>query len=119
MSNEARAIDLFDLTGRVAVVTGGSRGLGREMVMALAQQGADVVIASRKIENCQAVAREVEAIGRRALPFAYHAADWDGAGVLAEVVYSEFGRARSYSCPPSHHSGRARTRSCTALPRRA
>ena len=90
--SDARAIDLFDLTGRVAVVTGGSRGLGREMVLAFAQQGADVVIASRKIENCQAVAGEVEAIGRRALPFAYHAADWGGAAALAEAVYSEFGR---------------------------
>ncbi len=47
---------LFDLTGRVAVVTGGSRGLGREMVLAFAERGADVVIASRKLDACEALA---------------------------------------------------------------
>ncbi|MGH3208173.1 MAG: SDR family NAD(P)-dependent oxidoreductase, partial [Trebonia sp.] len=52
---------LFDLTGKVALVTGGSRGLGREMVLAFAAAGADVVIASRKLDNCQALAEEVEA----------------------------------------------------------
>src|SRR5215211_5095271 len=84
--------DLFDMTGKVAVVTGGSRGLGREMVMAFAEHGADVVIASRKLENCEAVAEEVRKLGRRALPLAYHAASWDGAGELADAVYAEFGR---------------------------
>nr|NKB42104.1 SDR family NAD(P)-dependent oxidoreductase [Ilumatobacter sp.] len=70
-------ISKFNMTGKVAVVTGGSRGLGRQMVLAFAEQGADVVIASRKIENCEAVAGEVKALGRTALPVAYHAADWE------------------------------------------
>jgi NAD(P)-dependent dehydrogenase (short-subunit alcohol dehydrogenase family) len=83
--------DLFDLTGKVAVVTGGSRGLGREMVLAFAERGADVVIASRKLDNCQAVAVEVEAMGRRALPLAYHAASWQGADELAAAAYDHFG----------------------------
>jgi NAD(P)-dependent dehydrogenase (short-subunit alcohol dehydrogenase family) len=83
---------LFDLTGRVAVVTGGSRGLGREMVLAFARHGADVVIASRKLEGCAAVAREVEALGRRALPVAYHAGDWDDSDRLHQTVYEQFGR---------------------------
>ena len=65
--------DLFELTGRVAVVTGGSRGLGREMVLAFAEHGADVVIASRKLANCEAVAEEVRAMGRRALPMVNNA----------------------------------------------
>jgi NAD(P)-dependent dehydrogenase (short-subunit alcohol dehydrogenase family) len=83
---------LFDLTGRVAVVTGGSRGLGREMVLAFAEHGADVVIASRKLDGCAAVAREVEALGRRALPVAYHAGSWDDSDRLYETTYAEFGR---------------------------
>ncbi len=85
------ALDMFDLTGKVAVVTGGSRGLGREMVLAFAAQGADVVIASRKLANCEAVAAEVRALGRRALAVAYHAASWDGADQLADEAYAQFG----------------------------
>jgi NAD(P)-dependent dehydrogenase (short-subunit alcohol dehydrogenase family) len=84
--------DLFDLTGRVAVVTGGSRGLGRQMVLAFAEHGADVVIASRKLENCEEVARTVEGLGRRALPLAYHAGDWAASDELYETVYEQFGR---------------------------
>ena len=83
--------DLFELTGRVAIVTGGSRGLGREMVLAFAEHGADVVIASRKLDNCEAVAQEVRALGRRALPIAYHAGSWADADRLAEAAYAEFG----------------------------
>ncbi len=86
------AIDRFDMSGKIAVVTGGSRGLGREMVLAFAEQGADVVIASRKLENCETVAREVEALGRQALPIAYHAAEWDAADRLADAVRDRFGR---------------------------
>ena len=84
--------DLFDLSGRVAVVTGGSRGLGREMVLAFAERGADVVIASRKLDACEAVAREVGALGRRAMAIGYHAGKWADANRLYEEVYDEFGR---------------------------
>ncbi len=85
--------DLFDLTGKVAVVTGGSRGLGREMVLAFAQQGADVVIASRKLDACEQLATEVtERTGRRALGVAYHAGSWADSDRLAATVYDEFGR---------------------------
>jgi len=83
--------DLFDMTGKVAVVTGGSRGLGREMVLAFADRGADVVIASRKLGNCEAVADEVRERGRNALAVAYHAASWQGADDLAAVAYRTFG----------------------------
>ncbi len=88
----ARYRDLFDMTGKVAIVTGGSRGLGRQMVLAFAEHGADVVIASRKLDNCEQVAEEVRAMGRRALAVAYHAGSWSDADRLAEVAYAEFGR---------------------------
>ena len=83
---------LFDFTGKVVLVTGGSRGLGYEMVKAFAERGADVVIASRKIENCEAVAEEVRALGRRALAVQVHAARWDSIDELIERTYAEFGR---------------------------
>jgi NAD(P)-dependent dehydrogenase (short-subunit alcohol dehydrogenase family) len=83
----------FDLTDRVAVVTGGSRGLGREMVLGLARAGADVVIASRKLDACEALAHEVRAVtGRRALPVACHVGRWDDIGALAETAYAELGK---------------------------
>src|SRR3546814_13218742 len=68
--------DLVDLGGKVALVTGGSRGLGYEMVKAFAAHGADVIVTSRKIENCRAVAAEVEAMGRPALDYGCHVARW-------------------------------------------
>lgn len=89
---------LFDLSGRVAVVTGGSRGLGREIALGYAQAGADVVIASRKLDACEAVAEEVRAVGRRAFPFAYHAGHWDEADRLADAAYAEFGRVDILVC---------------------
>jgi NAD(P)-dependent dehydrogenase (short-subunit alcohol dehydrogenase family) len=83
---------LFDLTGKVALVTGGSRGLGREMVLAFAAAGADVVIASRKLAACEALAEEVEANGRRALPVACHVGHWEECDELASRSYDHFGK---------------------------
>ena len=82
----------FDLSGRVALVTGGSRGLGRQMVRAFAEHGADVIIASRKLDNCEAAAAEMRALGRRALAVEVHAAKWDAIDRLIDVSYAEFGR---------------------------
>ncbi len=83
---------LFDLSGKVALVTGGSRGLGLETVRTLARHGADVVIVSRKLESCEAAAREVEALGRRALPIAAHMGRWAEIDAMVERAYREFGR---------------------------
>ena len=83
---------LFDLTGKVVLVTGGSRGLGLEMVRAFAKAGADLIISSRKLDACEAVAVEVRKLGRRALPFAAHAAKWAEIDLLIEAAYAEFGR---------------------------
>ncbi len=82
----------FDFTGKIALVTGGSRGLGREMVLALAERGADCIIASRKLDNCERVADEVRALGRRALAVETHAARWDSIDALTVRAYTEFGR---------------------------
>jgi NAD(P)-dependent dehydrogenase (short-subunit alcohol dehydrogenase family) len=86
------AKDLFDLTGKVALVTGGSRGLGLEMVRAFAEHGADVIIASRKLDACEAAAAEVRKLGRRALAHAAHVAKWPEIDGLIEAAYAEFGR---------------------------
>lgn len=84
--------DLFSLAGKVALVTGGSRGLGRQMVLAFAAAGADVVITSRKAEACEAVAKEVAALGRRALAVSCHVGKWDRIDALVEAAYAEFGK---------------------------
>ncbi len=86
-------MELFDLTNKVALVTGGSRGLGREIVKALAQAGADVVITSRKMDACEALATEVETeTGRKALPYACHVGYWDQLDGLVSAAYKRFGK---------------------------
>lgn len=81
------------LQDKVVVVTGGSRGLGRAMVRAFAAHGADVVIASRKIDSCQELAAQVEAEhGCRALPVACNVSSWEQCDHLVDTVYREFGR---------------------------
>ena len=84
--------DSFDLTDRVAVITGGSRGLGREMALAFARHGADVVIASRKVDACHELAEEITSTtGRKAIGVACHVGRWSDCDALYERVYDEMG----------------------------
>ncbi|HUR73566.1 MAG TPA: SDR family oxidoreductase [Sporichthya sp.] len=83
---------VVDLTGRVALITGGTRGLGYEIARAYAEHGADVVIASRKPEACAAVAAELwQKTGRRVLGVPTHVGNWAECDRLVEAAYEEFG----------------------------
>jgi NAD(P)-dependent dehydrogenase (short-subunit alcohol dehydrogenase family) len=83
---------VIELAGKVAVVTGGSRGIGRAVSEGLARAGADVVVASRKLESCERAAAELaDATGRRVLPVRCHVGEWDDCNALVDAVYREFG----------------------------
>jgi NAD(P)-dependent dehydrogenase (short-subunit alcohol dehydrogenase family) len=82
----------FRLDGKVAVVTGGSKGLGRAMALGFAESGADVVVSSRKLDECEKVAAEVRALGRRALAVSCHVGDWAQCDALIGATVAEFGR---------------------------
>ena len=85
-------IDMFEMTGKVVVVTGGSRGLGQQMALGFARQGADIVVASRKLDACEAVAEEIKALGGRALAYSCHVGQWDLLPGLVDAAYSRFGK---------------------------
>jgi NAD(P)-dependent dehydrogenase (short-subunit alcohol dehydrogenase family) len=92
-SNVGYADELFDLSGKVVVITGGSRGLGRQMAGACARLGADLVIASRKLDVCVDAALEIEAeTGRQAMPYALHVGRWAELQPFVEAVYDRFGQ---------------------------
>ena len=77
---------------KVVVITGGSKGLGRAMALGFAGVGADVVVASRKLEPCEQVAAEIRAMGRRALAVSCHVGDWQQCEDLVAATVAEFGR---------------------------
>jgi len=82
----------FSLEGKVALVAGGSRGMGRACALAFADAGADVAVSSRKQPDVDKVAEEIRAMGRRALPVAAHFAKLADSQRLVEAVKAEFGR---------------------------
>jgi NAD(P)-dependent dehydrogenase (short-subunit alcohol dehydrogenase family) len=84
--------DLFSLDGKVALVTGGSRGLGRQMCLAFARAGADIIVTSRDIGQCQRVAAEVADLGREALAVSCHVGRWGDIDALVEAAYQRFGK---------------------------
>lgn len=80
------------LAGKVALVTGATRGLGKAMAYALAEAGATVVVSSRKAEQCEAVAREIaDATGATTFPLALHVGDWDSIEPAVDTVIAELG----------------------------
>src|SRR5262245_42892566 len=83
-----RPAELFDLSGKVAVVTGGARGIGEALSWGLASAGADVVIASRNLERCEEVATDIaRATGRRTYARRLHVGHWDEIAPFAEDVW--------------------------------
>ena len=85
-------MSLFDLNGRVAVVTGGTTGLGHAIALGLAEAGADVVPSSRRLEQVSAVAGEVEALGRKSMRVASDVLDRPSVQALHDAVLKEFGK---------------------------
>ena len=86
------APDLFDLSGKTAVITGGSRGLGRGMALALASCGVDVALVSRTQSELEFVASEIREVGRRALAISADVADETKVKEVVETVLTEFDR---------------------------
>jgi gluconate 5-dehydrogenase len=83
---------LFDLTGKVAVVTGTSRGLGQYFARALARAGADIVMTSRRVKTLGAFQKEIEALGRRTLALELDVRDYASIQTMAQTAEKTFGR---------------------------
>src|SRR5215475_1197508 len=83
----------YDFTGKVVVITGGSRGLGHAMALGFAVAGANLVIASRKLDSCEATVEEIRALGSDASAHSMHVGKWDDCDRLADEVYARWGRA--------------------------
>jgi NAD(P)-dependent dehydrogenase (short-subunit alcohol dehydrogenase family) len=85
-------IPTLDASGKVVIVTGASKGLGRAMALGFAEAGADVVVASRKLDACEAVADEIRALGRQALAVSCHVGDWEQCRALIDTTVATFKR---------------------------
>ena len=84
--------DLFDLTGKIALVTGASRGIGEAAARLLAQQGAHVIISSRRQEGCEEVAASIQDEGGQATAYACHIGDMDQIEAIFSYIRQEHGR---------------------------
>ncbi len=83
----------FDLSGKVVLVTGGSRGLGLAMCQGFAEAGASVIVSSRKQDACNAAAAAIaEQTGQDCVGIVCHVGDWDACDALVDAVYERFGR---------------------------
>src|SRR6185369_5435440 len=86
------AHNFFDLTGKVAIITGTSRGLGQYMGRALARAGADLIITSRTLDTLQEFRSEIESLGRKALPLELDVRDFDSVQRMVEAAYEHYGK---------------------------
>lgn len=82
----------FDLSGKIAVVTGGSKGLGAQIIKDFANAGADMVIASRSLAKCEVIAQEVSQLGVRALPLKCDVSNVEDINRMYDQIVQEFGR---------------------------
>jgi len=85
-------MDMCSLNGKVALVTGGSRGIGRSIAVGLAKAGADVAVTSRKLPDLEKVAEEIKGLGRKSLAVAAHVGKVEEIPPLVKQVKGEFGR---------------------------
>src|ERR1700751_4301798 len=83
---------LFDLSGRAAIVTGGSIGLGRQMAQGLAEMGANVVLCARKKERCEAAAAELRSLGVKSIALGCDVKDPASVKAVVDATVAEFGR---------------------------
>jgi NAD(P)-dependent dehydrogenase (short-subunit alcohol dehydrogenase family) len=86
------AAQSYDFTDKVVVITGGSRGLGHAMALGFARTGANLCIASRRLDSCEAAVAEIRALGRDASAHSIHVGKWEDCNRLAEEVYARWGR---------------------------
>ena len=86
------AMSLFDLSGKVALITGSSRGIGKAIAQQLAAHGARVVISSRKADSCEAVAAEINAAGGSAFAHACHVGHKQELQALVDASVAKWGR---------------------------
>jgi NAD(P)-dependent dehydrogenase (short-subunit alcohol dehydrogenase family) len=83
---------LYDFTGKVVLITGGSRGLGHAMALGFAGAGSNLAIASRKLDSCEATVAEIRALGRDGSAHAAHVGKWEDCNRLVDEVYARWGR---------------------------